>query len=542
MIQALSQLVAVLGLGLICLGLAYFFAGLFAGVRALHRGGSSLGHAARTHHYAGTDDTDGRAPSRVPAATWLYFIIPALNEAAVIAGTVRAIFAEAPGAVIVVVDDASSDGTAGAARAAAAGRVLVVERRLPKARLGKGPALNSGFRAVVRDSRRRGLNPDRVLVVVMDADGRLSVGATAHVAAMFAAEPHLGGVQLAVRIRNRDRVLTRMQDLEFWGLSALTQLGRNRFGTVGLGGNGQFSRLSALLSIGRDPWSAALTEDLDLGISLRVAGWSLRTTPDASVDQEGLDQIRQLLRQRTRWLQGHMTCARRIPQIWATPHLSTAACLELCLNLVVPWLFLLIWSVLIHLLYLELALKLASAGPSIYGTSAASRAVYGVSLYLLSFLPNLVIGYVYHRRDPEVSLPKGLAYGHLAVGFNYLYFLAAWRGVGRMLIGRAGWDKTSRLAGREAACLPGPERAPDPAARPGPERVLVPIGAPATSALPGAASLDAVSQEHLASLRHPGRPESRRSGAPPGGRGTPSRQRVVSPGVGRHRGGKHRRH
>jgi 1,2-diacylglycerol 3-beta-glucosyltransferase len=439
-----GQAVAVLGLCLVSLGLVYFFTVMLAGIHSLHQQGKSLGDSARSHVYArppGAGEPVDPAPG-----TCLYFIVPALNEAGVIAGTVAALADEAPGAQIIVVDDASTDGTADVACAAAPGRVLVVRRELPDARRGKGPALNAGYQALLGEVRGREQNPDLVLVGVMDADGRLSVGAVGLITADFAADPDLGGLQLAVRIRNRQKLLPRMQDFEFWGLSALTQLGRNRFGTVGLGGNGQFSRLSALQSIGDKPWSASLTEDLDLGISLRIAGWSLRTTPDASVDQEGLDKLKGLLRQRTRWLQGHMTCGRRIPEIWASPQLSTHGALELCLNLIVPWAFILLWSLVIHLLYIEFALKLVSLGPYLYGTTFASKLLYGISMYFLSFGPNLVIGFVYHRRDPDVGLLKGLAYGHLAAALNYLYFVAVWKALFRILLGRTGWDKTTRLS------------------------------------------------------------------------------------------------
>src|SRR5205823_5955644 len=169
------------------------------------------------------------------------------------------------------------------------GRVEIVSRRAPHARLGKGPALNAGLRVVSADVAARGLDPSRVIVGVMDADGRLSVGAVDHIVTLFDEDPGLGGIQLAVRIRNRDRIITRIQDFEFWGLSAVTQMGRKKTGTVGLGGNGQFSRLSALQSLPGEPWSDSLTEDLDLGISLLVAGWKLSTTSEASVDQEGVD-------------------------------------------------------------------------------------------------------------------------------------------------------------------------------------------------------------------------------------------------------------
>ncbi|MGH2968452.1 MAG: hypothetical protein ACRDK0_05240 [Solirubrobacteraceae bacterium] len=47
------------------------------------------------------------------------------------------------------------------------------------------------------------------------------------------------------------------------GFSRLVQAGRDPLGSVGLGGNGQFVRLSALQDMGDSPWSRCLTEDLD---------------------------------------------------------------------------------------------------------------------------------------------------------------------------------------------------------------------------------------------------------------------------------------
>ncbi len=90
----------------------------------------------------------------------------------------------------------------------------------------------------------------------MDADGRLSAGALDAVLPLFADEC-VGGVQLPVRIRRvRGSILTLLQDLEFWGVCAIAQLGRIGSGTVSLGGNGQFTRLTALLELGQQPWRA----------------------------------------------------------------------------------------------------------------------------------------------------------------------------------------------------------------------------------------------------------------------------------------------
>src|SRR5690606_20154735 len=158
---------------------------------------------------------------------------------------------------------------------------------------------------LLRIVHERGEDPAKVVVAVMDADGRLSEGARGVVLPSFD-DPDVGGVQLAGRIRNRHSWVTRCRDFQFWALSALTQLGRIRTGTVSLGGDGQFTRLSSLLELGHAPWRESLTEDLDLTISLVSRGWRCLSTPYASVDQQGVESLAGLLRQRTRWYQGHM--------------------------------------------------------------------------------------------------------------------------------------------------------------------------------------------------------------------------------------------
>lgn len=282
---------------------------------------------------------------------------------------------------------------------------------------------------------------------VMDADGRLSEGALDEVLPLFA-DPSVGGVQLAVRIRNRRScLLTQLQDMEFWALSGISQFGRARFGTVSLGGNGQFTRLSALRSVGPEPWAAALTEDLELALELAFRGWRLTTTAAAYVDQQALTSLRRLVRQRTRWFQGHMTAYRHLPRIWSSRHLSHAAALELIAYLLVPWLLVLPWSVVFNISVLWMVLSwsqmvgspLASAG---FGTGIGGWLLW----YLLSFAPNLAAGFLYRYRDPEVSLLRALALGHALVPNNYIAYTSCWRAVDRMIKGYSGWAKTQRVA------------------------------------------------------------------------------------------------
>ena len=130
-------------------------------------------------------------------------------------------------------------------------QVWLLSRKAPDARQGKGEALNAAIRFLTSSGRLAGRDPDQVIVVVVDADGRLDPHAVTAVSPYFA-DPMVGAVQIGVRINNRGSSrLARMQDMEFVIYTEVFQRGRRHLGSVGLGGNGQFMRLSALLSLGR---------------------------------------------------------------------------------------------------------------------------------------------------------------------------------------------------------------------------------------------------------------------------------------------------
>jgi 1,2-diacylglycerol 3-beta-glucosyltransferase len=402
--------------------------------------------------HAGITTPDGpvaRATVVVDAADCVvYFLVPCLNEAAVIPDTVRELLADCR-AKVVVVDDASSDDTGKLALAVDPARVMVVRRELPAARQGKGPALNAGYAEVLCDSASRGIAPSRVIVCVMDADGRLSAKVLDAVLPLFAND-HVGGVQLPVRIRNRHSLLTRMQDVEFWGSSAVAQLGRTKFGTVSLGGNGQFTRLSALLGLGRDPWQASLTEDLDLALALLAAGWRLTSTPDAHVSQQGITTLKALLRQRTRWFQGHMLCSRWIPELWRSRGLSHLGLLEVTMYLLAPWLLVLPWSIVFHYSMFMIAEAYIFGGSQALGATSTELVVTIGLWYVLSFMPCWLSGYLYYRQNRRSGLLRSLALGHLLLAANYVTYVACWRALFHILMGRASWDKTARYTERRA--------------------------------------------------------------------------------------------
>ncbi|MFD5518683.1 glycosyltransferase [Streptomyces sp. NPDC127066] len=441
----LLKCVDAIGYTVIAASACYFAVAMGSGLRELRRQHTALsvqGDARYGHPQLGRQD---RRP--------LYVLVPCLNEASVIGPTVRAL--TGADTTVVVVDDGSDDDTgqiAAETGQAADGAVTVLRRELPDARQGKGEALNHAIRYARHLVAGRGEDPREVVVCVMDADGRLSDRALSHVMPLFD-DPATGAVQLGVRIRNRHaNFLTWFQDYLFWSMAAVTQLGRDATATVSLGGNGQFTRLSALDSIGERPWSASLTEDLDLAISLSVRGWRLRSTAHASVDQQAITKLSRLIRQRTRWYQGHMTAVSRCGEIWQARQLPHLSALELTCYLLVPWVLDLPWSLLFQyclvwfLLNSKYALGRYHPFPSLPWVHLG-RVLTLLSWYAVTFAPALVTSVVYLRRDRRVGWRRAVLLGHSFVVMNYLSFLCAWKALIRMARGQTGWAKTSREPG-----------------------------------------------------------------------------------------------
>ncbi len=420
----------------LALALPYFTLTMLLGIRVAHRKGLRLG-------------SQENAPAPVQGSLYdgLYFLLPCLNEEIVIGETVRRLLAE-PYGTLIMIDDGCTDATAARARLAARAcdaseRLIIVSRTGVKSREGKGAALNAAFPMVVADVAARGLDPNEVTVVVMDADGQLSPYAVNAALREFH-DPRVAGVQLIVRIRDRRKLIAQFQDIEFWLISALSQFARSMSGTVSLGGNGQFTRLSALSELVGEPWSRSLTEDLDLGLRLIAAGWRVTTTTLGFVDQQGVDSLKGLIRQRTRWYQGHLASIRRLPELWRSTRVGEVAILEVTSYLLVPWLIVLPWSVVQQWIIFQI---LTGAGHGIFATQLGGlpwQAGYAVLWYAMSFAPNLLIGFVYARRTRAVTLTRALVLGHLMIAWNYVGYFAAWRALARMIRGRSNWTKTTR--------------------------------------------------------------------------------------------------
>jgi 1,2-diacylglycerol 3-beta-glucosyltransferase len=294
------------------------------------------------------------------------------------------------------------------------------------------------------------------VVVVVDADGRLEPDALTTVAPLFT-DPRTAAVQVGVRMYNRDSGwLARMQDMEFLVFTEIFQRARQRHGNAGLGGNGQFVRLSALKCLGDEPWTDYLTEDLDMGLRLQAQGWRTSFTPATFVSQEGLTALRPLMRQRTRWYQGHLQCWSRIAALLNCPDLSAGRTLDLIVYLVSPVTVLLITLSLAAFLP-SLAVVLATRWDATVHSVFANNGLL-LWWYLLVFAVIPLIAYIYwrasRRTSHDVTFPQALLYALLFSFYAYVWLPVGWRATWRLLRGDRSWSKTLRLAGGTPTVAP----------------------------------------------------------------------------------------
>jgi cellulose synthase/poly-beta-1,6-N-acetylglucosamine synthase-like glycosyltransferase len=388
-------------------------------------------------------------PARGPSPPFV-LIVPAHNEELVIEGTLESLLRlDYDRYAVLVVNDGSTDDTGSRARAFERdGRVRVIDRPPHLAGRGKGAVLNHGYRELLHMLERgdplvRGFDPDEVVLGVLDADGHLEPTALREIARHLAG-PDVGGVQMGVVIGNAHAgLIPRCQDLEFTGFSQLAQAARDRMGSVGLGGNGQFTRLAALRSLRRAPWTDCLTEDLDLGLHLRRLGWEIRFCRTTSVTQQGVRTVPAWLRQRTRWAQGHYQCWDHIPKLLTAGRVPVVARFDLTLYLLF----------VTFVMFVAANLLVAVAGAFGWVTITNDFLSFipagpprNVTMELIGLLPVVMLLTRYQQHSPHRlrwwELP---AYGAAFGLYVYMWTAASLVAWMRLVGGHVAWSKTQRV-------------------------------------------------------------------------------------------------
>ncbi|NJI58445.1 MULTISPECIES: glycosyltransferase [Microbacterium] len=404
-----------------------------------------------------TPDPDGR----VDAFAWHIFV-PCRDEEVVISRTIRMLRSTVPEAHVWVIDDDSDDRTASIVQSAAEADAFVhlVQRRRPEARTGKGDALNAAYfelnAFLPADTDR-----SRVVVCVVDADGEVAENILRKAASPHAfGDPEVGAAQVTVYMKNRDdrqpvpgagwarntfgRFLIRMQDLEFRGPIAAIQSLRGWTETVGLGGNGQFTRLSVLDDIAARsdrPWHGSLLEDYELGIHVLLAGHKNRHLHDTYVAQEALHDFRRFTVQRTRWAQGNMQCIRYIPEIVRSPMLTNAGILEICYYLLLP-----VFQVVASLAAVTLVVgAIVGVASGAFALPWSLLPVLAILFLLFGIGPFFIWGPLYRRySEPDAGFWTGILWGFGMWVYDYYVYLTGARALYRIVRGRNGWAKTRR--------------------------------------------------------------------------------------------------
>jgi 1,2-diacylglycerol 3-beta-glucosyltransferase len=251
----------------------------------------------------------GRSGAGIPTGDasdlpFVSFVVPALNEAPVIAAVTRSLAAQRyhaggePRFEVIVVDDGSTDGTGDRARGAAAeapGRVLVTRREPGSGPATRGAALNHATPFARGD-----------VIVAIDADTSVEPDFLERSMRAWRRDPGAAGLQAQKRPTNASRgALTAAQSEELL-MDMASQCGRWRTdGTAEFRGNGMCIRRDVLERLGG--WAAtALTEDLDMSTRLAAAGERIALAPEAAVGEEAVEAPGPLWHQRMRWAEGSL--------------------------------------------------------------------------------------------------------------------------------------------------------------------------------------------------------------------------------------------
>ncbi|WP_083420153.1 bifunctional polysaccharide deacetylase/glycosyltransferase family 2 protein [Pseudofrankia sp. BMG5.36] len=218
-------------------------------------------------------------------------IVPAYNEAVGITDTVLSLVAsDHEDLEVIVVDDGSTDGTAGIVEALDLPEVIVVRQD----NQGKPAALNHGIAVASHD-----------VLVLVDGDTVFEPDTVRKVIQPLA-DPAVGAVAGNTKVGNRRRLLGRWQHIEYvQGFN----LDRRMFDVLECmptvpGAIGAFHR-DALESVGGVS-DDTLAEDTDLTMALCRAGWRVVYAEDARAWTEAPSSLSALWRQRYRWCYGTM--------------------------------------------------------------------------------------------------------------------------------------------------------------------------------------------------------------------------------------------
>jgi poly-beta-1,6 N-acetyl-D-glucosamine synthase len=216
-------------------------------------------------------------------------VVPAYNEERVVARTIETLVeADYVDKEIIIVDDGSQDSTYEVASRFARRGVKVVKR--PNG--GKFAALNTGIAVSTGE-----------IIVTVDADSLISRASIAEIVKGFE-NPEVAGVAGNLKVFNRNKLITRIQALEYITQIQVVRRAFETFGSLTVA-SGAFSafRKTALEEAGfYDP--DYLLEDFDITIKLLKSHQILHGNNEAVCYTEAPETLRDVYKQRLSWFRG----------------------------------------------------------------------------------------------------------------------------------------------------------------------------------------------------------------------------------------------
>ncbi|MBD9728809.1 glycosyltransferase [Streptomyces caniscabiei] len=246
----------------------------------------SIAHARKVRRRTFRWGPDG------PVTEPVSVLVPAYNEAKCIEKTVRSLVASDHPIEVLVIDDGSSDGTAGIVEEL--GKDLPGVRVVRQLNAGKPAALNRGI-----------ANARHEIIVMMDGDTVFEPATVRELVQPFA-DPRVGAVAGNAKVGNRDTLIGAWQHIEYvMGFN----LDRRMYDVLRCmptipGAVGAFRR-TALERVGGMS-EDTLAEDTDITMAMHRDGWHVVYAENARAWTEAPESVQQLWSQRYRWSYGTM--------------------------------------------------------------------------------------------------------------------------------------------------------------------------------------------------------------------------------------------
>lgn len=368
-----------------------------------------------------------------------YFLIPCLNEEAVIADTIifwDKIISNNPNVRIFLIDDASDDMTAKIIEQSIKNKknYRLIKRTKPNAQTGKGDALNYAYQQVLIEVHDRNLNPENTLITIFDADAIIKKNYLRELEANFS-EKNIALVQARVSIINSEKWIGLMQEIDFYTCVDGIQNFRETLKNVGAGGNGQSIRLSSIIEHS-DPWGRALLEDFEFSTRLLMQGYVTRYMHREAVYQQGVDKYWPFIRQRARWAQGGIQCLQYRKIILENDYLTKGAKLEMIYFMILPFI-----SLIGIISYILLTL---------YASVSNNQITMETILVILffNFITGIIISVKYYWQKKEkfaiLSLLKYILVGLTIIIYDWCLVPCQIMAIYRQFRGVSDWVKTAR--------------------------------------------------------------------------------------------------